>query len=535
MKQWTNFRGVIYAFLLLFAISCGVSKINDHRKLRQNYQNANELLRAKNFQKPFFKIHFKNGDVALVSNWELNSAQDSLVGEGQLFDFNRSKLDSGVLAFSIESMAIIETNNYEEIKSTDSEKMAALAVLTGINVVGAIACLSNPKACFGSCPTFYINNESNLHETRAEGFSNAIAPVLENRDVDALRYATSENIFRIYMKNEAYETHVVNQVELWTVPRKNSELVFIDEADQFYITTYPTSASTAVVGEKEVSVLLSNYDQDEYFSLTDSNDLTVKEDLLLEFSTPDQSSMGLVLSFRQTLLTTFLLYEGLSWMGDEVGDYFAKMENSKVLRKNMDKPFRMLGDIECSVWDEKKQNWQFVQKVHETGPLAKNHQIIPLPPHLINIGEAIKVKLSMAKGLWRLDYAGLAEIKEMAVPVKLSPSKLVSLARPNAKTVDRLVADDEKYLVTFPGDEYMLEYEMPILDKGREHELFIASKGYYLEWIRSDWLADKDPKKIKRLLMGNKATWHSLARTYKEVESEMESIFWNSKYYEPQN
>ncbi len=535
MKQWTNSRVLIYVLLLLIPISCGISKINDHRKLRQNYKNVNAVLHAENFQESFFKIHFKNGDVAIINGWNLSPSGDSLIGAGQLFDFNRSRLDSGELAFAIEAMSILETNNYEQIKSKDSEKMAALALLTGVNVVGAVACLANPKACFGSCPTFYINNESNLHETRAEGFSNAIAPVLENRDVDALKYATSEKVFRVYMKNEAYETHVVNQVELWAVPRMTNELVFVDEADQFYITTYPEKASTATVNGKDVSALLFNHDEDEYFSLTDSNDLTVKEDLLLEFSSPAQSSVGLALSFRQTLLTTFLLYEGLSWMGDEVGDYFAKMENSKSLRKTMDHPFRMLGDIECFVWDEKKQDWQFVQKMHETGPLAKNLQIIPLPPHLIKAGEDVKVKLTMAKGLWRLDFAGLAEIKEMAKPIKLPPSKLVSLTRPNTKTVDRLVADDEKYLVTFPGDEYLLEYEMPTLEKNKEHELFIAAKGYYLEWMRSDWLADKDPKKIKRLLMGNKATWHSLARAYKEVESEMEDIFWNSKYYEPQN
>jgi hypothetical protein len=56
-----------------------------------------------------------------------------------------------------------------------------------------------------------------------------------------------------------------------------------------------------------------------------------------------------------------------------------------------------------------------------------------------------------------------------------------------------------------------------------------------MEWIRSDWLSGKDPKKIRRLLSGNKATWQSLAREYKAVEPEMESIFWNSKFYEPQN
>jgi hypothetical protein len=136
-----------------------------------------------------------------------------------------------------------------------------------------------------------------------------------------------------------------------------------------------------------------------------------------------------LISFRQTLLTTFLLYEGLSWMGDDVGDYFSKMEKSKVLRKNMDKPFRMLGDIECYIWDEKKGDWHFVQRIHETGPIAKNLQVIIFPEQLISIGQPVRVKLTMARGLWRVDYVGLTAIKEKVTPHKVTLSKLVSLAK----------------------------------------------------------------------------------------------------------
>jgi hypothetical protein len=535
MKQWTKPRGVILILLLLFAISCAVSKIKDHRELRQHYKDVNAFLHNENLQEPFFKIHLKNGNVALINAWELNTSGDSLIGDGQLFDFNRIAIDSGTLAFSIESMAIIETNNYEEIKSKDKDRISALAVLTGINIAGAIACLTNPKACFGSCPTFYISNETDLHQTRAEGFSNAIAPSLENRDIDALRFATTEEVFRVYMKNEAYETHVVNQVELWTVPRKTNEVVLVDETDQFYVCSSPEPATQAATASEVVTSLLADQDEKEYFSLTDSNDLTRKEDLFIDFHASDQQHLGMAISFRQTLLTTFLLYQGLSWMGDDVGDYFSKMEKSKVLRKNMDKPFRMLGDIECYIWDEKKGDWHFVQRIHETGPIAKNLQVIIFPEQLISIGQPVRVKLTMARGLWRVDYVGLTAIKEKVTPHKVTLSKLVSLKKINNHSVDQIADDDEQYLVTFPGDEYMLEFRLPQTNSDEEHELFVAAKGYYMEWIRSDWLSGKDPKKIRRLLSGNKATWQSLAREYKAVEPEMESIFWNSKFYEPQN
>jgi hypothetical protein len=536
MKQWTKPRGVILVLLLFFAISCGTnSRVNDHQKLRQNYENVNELLQSENLQNPFFKIHFVNGDVAIMEKWALNEAQDSVVGEGQLLDFNRRFIKYGSLSLPVESMALIETNNYEEIKARDKEIISKLTAIMAFDALLAAPCLVFPKYCFGSCPTFYIEGETDLHEVRAEGFSNAIAPALENRDIDALKYSTREDVFRIYMKNEAYETHVVNQVELWTVPRKQDEVVFVDEDDQFYLTSQPVSPLTAKVEGNEILPSLEAMDQEEYFSLTDSTDLTTREDLILEFKPQQWKDAGLVLNFRQTLLTTFLLYEGLSWMGDDVGRYLSKMESNKLLRKKMDQPFRRLGDIDCYVWDSQKKDWFLAQNVHETGPLAKNLQIIPLPANTARSGENLKVKLTMAKGLWRLDYAGLAEIKGKVEPIKLLPASLTSLARPNNKTLDRLTADDEKYLVTFPGDEYLLEFQMPALKDNEEHELFLAAKGYYLEWIRTDWLADKNPKKIRKLLMGNKATWQSLARDYKEAEQRMEEVFWSSKYANPKN
>jgi hypothetical protein len=536
MKQWTKPEGVILILLLFFVISCSTnSKVNDHHKLRQNYTNVNELLQSENFQEPFFKIHFVNGDVAIMEKWELNETQDSVVGEGQLLDFNRKIIKYGALSLPVGSMALVETNNYEEIQARDQEIISKLTAIMAFDALLAAPCLIFPKYCFGSCPTFYINEESGLHEARAEGFSNAIAPALENRDVDALKHATREEVFRIYMKNEAYETHVVNQVELWAVPRKRNEVVFVDEEDHFYLASQPVSPITARVEGNDILPPIGAIDQEEYFSLTDSNDLTTREDLILEFKPQDWKESGLVINFRQTLLTTFLLYEGLSWMGDDVGRYLSKMEGNQLLKKKMDQPFRRLGDIDCYVWDHRKKAWRLAQNVHETGPLAKNLQIIPLPTNSVRPGENLKVKLTMAKGLWRLDYAGLAEIKEKVEPIKLSPIGLTSLAQPNTKTLDRLTADDEKYLVTFPGDEYLLEYDMPPLKDDEAHEVFLAAKGYYLEWIRTDWLANKDPKKIRKLLMGNKRTWHNLARAYKEAEPGMEQVFWNSKYSNPKH
>jgi hypothetical protein len=107
---------------------------------------------------------------------------------------------------------------YEMNKDLDLPNGAmALAPLAIINVAVGIACLANPKTCFGSCPTFYTE-DGTVFNAKAEGFSNAIAPSLEYGDVDDLNTSTRAENFKLIMKNEAQETHCLKAVELWALP-----------------------------------------------------------------------------------------------------------------------------------------------------------------------------------------------------------------------------------------------------------------------------------------------------------------------------
>ena len=45
-----------------------------------------------------------------------------------------------------------------------------------------------------------------------------------------------------------------------------------------------------------------------------------------------------------------------------------------------------------------------------------------------------------------------------------------------------------------PGDSYELAYDLPA---GDNFELFLDSRGYYLEWMREQWLRDENPVAAK--------------------------------------
>jgi hypothetical protein len=49
----------------------------------------------------------------------------------------------------------------------------------------AIACLVNPKGCFGSCPTFFVDHESE-QKLVGERFSSSISKSLAAMDVDLI-------------------------------------------------------------------------------------------------------------------------------------------------------------------------------------------------------------------------------------------------------------------------------------------------------------------------------------------------------------
>jgi hypothetical protein len=88
--------------------------------------------------------------------------------------------------------------------------------------------------------------------------------------------------------------------------------------------------------------------------------------------------------------------------------------------------------------------------------------------------------------------------------------------------------DTARSLVTLPGDEYDLIFRLPA-DPGR-YELFLESRGYYLEWMRQEWLAEEDLPSAARMLFDPSGALRAHAAAYKQREPELERLFWNSRY-----
>ena len=83
-------------------------------------------------------------------------------------------------------------------------------------------------------------------------------------------------------------------------------------------------------------------------------------------------------------------------------------------------------------------------------------------------------------------------------------------------------------VVTLPGDSYTLVYERPMDFANRE--LFLESRGYYLEWMREEWMQEENPLALAELLLLPGRALKRLAPAYKELEPQFEAAFWGSRY-----
>ena len=473
---------------------------------------------------PFLKLHMKNGDVYVLENWIVNAKNDTVNGKGKLLNPNRELISEGQFYVSIQQIVLAETNHIKG--SAGSIVLATLSVITGIFTV---VCITNPKACFGSCPTFYAHNGEEFI-VQSEGFSSSVSPSLEEKDIDALyRIKPESKNFQIQLRNEAYETHVIRSANVLALKKPIDGRILATPEGDFVEAKNFTEPSEVVSPEGDCSEKLCSFDGIERFSAADSSDLTSKEIIEITFNQVPRGNKGLVIAARQTLLTTFLFYQTLAYMGNSAGEWLAKIERSgNESKKIIDHPGNLLGKIEVMIKNPVGK-WEKINEVGETGPIATDIKVVPIKDYSTGPG-SITLRLVMTKGLWRIDYVSLAQLGNKVTPVVIPPSTS-SPQNVNGRDVIELLTNPDSVLITYPGDRYFVNYKLP--ENFSDYELFMESRGYYLEWMRNEWLAEENPAKVYQMFFNPKQFFKDLAPQFKKVEAEMEESFWSSKYVLP--
>ncbi len=468
---------------------------------------------------PYLKVHMQNGDVYLLRNWTYPKSATFVTGTGELRDASRALVTKGDFMVPRDSIVLLETNVVES-----SGTLVYMTIFTGISAALTVFCITNPKTCFGSCPTFYLENEDQRYP-EAEGFSSSVAPSLERRDIDMLYHAkTSGSGFVLRMRNEALETHMVRRADLLLVPRLKGGRVYATPDGHFFQTGGNVQVSRVKDDAANSLELLRSVDGKERFSLSDSLDLTAKEEIELEFDCVPHGEVGLVVGARQTLMSTYIFYQSLAYLGTQAGEFFASLERGKKDAHGfLEASEELMGGISVSV-KENDNTWIPVGDIRETGPIAVDFHLIKFPGKK---GGHRTVRLAMTKGYWRLDYAALVQVGSEITPTRIRPTAVYHHREEDGRALSELL-DDSKLLVTYPGDEYAIHYTLPQDDQ--DYELFLDSQGYYLEWMRQEWLAEENLPRAYQMLNDPQRALRAMAPAFKVQEPAMESQFWRSRY-----
>jgi hypothetical protein len=499
--------------LLLSGAGCGI------RGLRRTEVPANMLAAVPTYNTTL-KAHLHDGSLVVFRSWKFEQAGHIVTGEARRLDWNRVAGPLARQSVALDSVALFESDEL-----TIPGPMIPITILAALHATVTAIWVLNPKACFGSCPTFYAW-DGERQVLMAEGFSASVAPALEATDLDALDRARPRGgQLALTMTNEALETHVLRHADLLLAVRGAGERVLASADGAMWRASDWRAPDVAIGAEGDCRERLATRDRSERTSLADSTDLATRETLELRFDHAPGGPLGLAITARQSLLSTYIFYQTLAWMGRTAGTWLASLGHTDAnALARVKSPAALLGGIDVLV-ERAAGEWTSAGSFKETGPLASDTRLVPLPP--VPAGP-LRVRLSLTRGLWRVDQVALVSLGERVEPLRVRPVRVLRHGVPDASALACLTAGSDP-LVTQPGDTLVLVYELPAA-AGDAPEVFLESRGYYLEWMRDSWIAEENAERLARLFLLPAASLREMAPAYKQLEPEMESAFWGSRY-----
>jgi hypothetical protein len=475
------------------------------------------------------KAHLLDGHTVVYPNG-LTLARDTLRGTGARYDLRLQQIGT-VSLIPLDSVLGMESyRTAVDVGATLGYSF--LATAGTITATVAIACAIDPK-CFGSCPTFYSDSVGTA-VLEAEGFSYSIAPLFEAPDVDRLRAQPDANgLLRLEVRNEAYETHFINSLELLEARHGPDEFVLPDAQGRLLaIDLRRTSALTFArdAAGRDVRAQLAASDGNAFS--TDSTTLAragrppAGNDDAIELAVPVPSgtdSVALVFRLRNSLLNTVLLYDmmlgdagarSLDWMAGDLERIGPALELGRWYAANM--------GLRIEVRDSARAPWRAAGRIRDTGPVAWKDiaALIAVPS---STGDTLHIRVSFVADNWRIDRIAVARGWRRPEPIRHPLARAVdAMEATDTGALASLSAPDQRYLETLPGQRFTAEWATGPLAADSSRTFFLASQGYYIEWIRRGWLAA--PRARATFAPTDSALPRTLAR-YREVKTDLERRF----------
>ena len=463
------------------------------------------------------KAHLRDGSTVVFSAGAVVGG-DTVRGQGMRYGLTLRD-STAIGAISLDSIVGMETF---ERTSNPAAGFAVTVLATAGTLLGAAALA---VAIFGSCPTFYADS-AGVAQLQAEGFSYSIAPIFESRDIDRLRVIrAADGSVRLEVRNEALETHYVNQLEILQVAHTTSETALVDEFNRVVAVSgeVPLSSARDRRG-RDVSRSVAWHDGVVY-----STDERIMKrgrvgdlDDWIDISAPapqGADSVAIVLRLRNSLLNTILLYDvmlgdagarSLDWVGQDLKQVGPALAVAQWYQERM--------GMHLAVNDGRR--YRVVGHLRDTGPIAWKDVAVIVP---VLTPDTVRVRLSFPMDNWRIDRVVVVSRYRRITPVvvPLVDVQHAEGARDTAALAAMKDADG-RYLQTAPGQRFAAVFRANQAMGAGAHTFFLASQGYYTEWMRRSWL--RSPRADRPFIPSDTALAQALSR-WRTSQDSLETLF----------
>jgi hypothetical protein len=471
------------------------------------------------------KAHLVDGSTVLYRAG-VTVARGRLTGAGTRYGLTLADSTS-VADLPLDSVVGLESF-HTRVNTGATFAYSTLATLGAVGATVAIACAADPK-CFGSCPTFY-RDSAGTPVLEAEGFSYSIAPLFEARDVDRLRARPgSDGTLALEVRNEAFETHFINHLELLEATAAPGELAAPDlRGRPAALSRLREPQAARDRTGRDVRRVLAAADGRSYATHRSVLDRVSADDLddRIELTFPQSAagdSVALLLRLRNSLLNTILLYDLM--LGDPGArslDWQAKTLSQVAPALELGSWYSARMGLGVDVWRDGA--WVPAARIKDTGPVAWKDVVVPLARAA---GDELRVRLHFPADNWRIDRVQLAERFHRPVVRALPVTRIVASAGvPEPAALASLVHPDSNYLEVSSGQSFSAVWNVGNAAAGSERTFFLASQGYYTEWIRRGWIAS--PRDTVPFQPGDPALLRAIRR-WRQVQDTLERRFFATR------